>query len=526
MRKGTARGVAPRARLAVYKVNWPQGGTSASDVIAGIDQAIADGVDVISISLGFDNEPNLIAITSFAAMEKGVFVSCSAGNRGSAGLGRVHNDIPWVLTVAAGTIDRSFSGTLTLGNGLIISGWTMFPASAWVKNLPLVYNKTLAACDSWELLSEAPDGIIICDDTASSKLYITTSYQIDYVADSKVRAAIFISDDYERFRYPRFTCPGVVISRNEALAVIKYAQKDQDPRASIQFQQTIVGTKPSPAVASYSSRGPSSLYLVLKPDIMAPGSLVLAASPPDVNNARIGSSVFLTSNYSMMSGTSMACPHASGVAALLKGAHPEWSVAAIKSAMMTTATPFDNTLNPIQDSAYNFRTATPLAMGSGEVDPNRALDPGLIYDTTPQDYVNLLCSKNYTQQQILALTRSKRYNCSNPSPDLNYPSFMVVFTNEGSLVQSFKRILTNVGEGAATYRANVTAPNGSTVQVSPKTLVFKKKYEKQSYSMTIKYKSNKEGTVSFGWLVWVEDNGKHSVRSPIVVSPVVDFFFG
>lgn len=108
-------------------------------------------------------------------------------------------------------------------------------------------------------------------------------------------------------------------------------------------------------------------------------------------------------------------------------------------------------------------------MGAGEIEPNRALDPGLIYDATPQNYVNLLCALGYTNNQILTITRSRSYECSaNPSSDLNYPSFIVLYSNKTrSTVREFRRIVTNVGDGAATYKVKVTQPKGSVVKVSP-----------------------------------------------------------
>ncbi|KAH7543407.1 hypothetical protein FEM48_Zijuj02G0180700 [Ziziphus jujuba var. spinosa] len=517
--RGTARGVAPRSRVAMYKVLWDEG-RYASDVLAGIDQAIADGVDVISISMGFDGVPlykDPIAIASFAAMEKGVVFSSSAGNAGPE-LGTLHNGIPWVLTVAAGTIDRSFGGTLTFGNGQILAGWTLFPANSIVENIPLIYNKTFSACNSSKLLFDSsPEGIIICDETWPVR------DQMRHLTEAQLIGAIFISNSTIIYELGQVTFPGVMISPKDGYSVIKYAESSENPTVSIKFQQTFLGTKPAPLAAVYTSRGPSTSYPnILKPDIMAPGSRVLAAYIPNRPSGVIGSNVFLPSNYNILSGTSMSCPHISGVAALLKGAHPEWSPAAIRSAMMTTANPLDNTQNPIRDNGNHLEFASPLAIGSGQVDPNRALDPGLIYDSTPQDYVNLLCALNFTKKQILAITRSQAYNLSNPSSDLNYPSFIALYDKRTtSRIEKFERIVTNVGDGVAKYKVSVTAPYGSEVTVFPETLVFGNKYEKQSYSLTLKYGRDKRGKVSFGEIVWIEESGKHTVRSPIVVSPTI-----
>ncbi|KAL6146895.1 hypothetical protein ACLB2K_057571 [Fragaria x ananassa] len=488
---GTASGVAPRSRVAMYKVIWDEG-HYASDVLAGIDQAIADGVDVISLSMGFDGAPlyeDPIAIASFAAMEKNVVVSTSAGND-DPGLGWLHNGIPWVLTVAAGTIDRSFGGILTLGNGLTITGSSLLLENAIVEKVPLVYNKTFSVCNSTKVPSNAPEGVIIlCDESDDIR------FQISQFIGIHVLGAIFIGKDPEIFDEGGVTFPLVVVSPDDASALIKYATSSDEPSVTMKFQQTFLGTKPAPAVASYTSRGPSPAYPgIMKPDIMAPGSLVLAAWPPKVAAARVGSDVIFST--------------------------------AIRSAMVTTANPLDNTLNPIRDNGdHNFNPASPLAVGAGQVDPNRALEPGLIYDATPQDYVNRLCSTNFTAKQILAITRSPAYDCFNPSSDLNYPSFIALYDRRHDTkklkVQKFQRTVTNVGHGAATYKASVIAPQGSKVTVSPDTLFFSEKYEKQSYTLTISYKGKKKGNVSFGEIVWAVVDLKYMVRSPIVVSPLV-----
>ncbi|CAI9115795.1 OLC1v1016789C1 [Oldenlandia corymbosa var. corymbosa] len=512
---GTARGVAPRARLAMYRVIFEEG-RYASDVLAGMDQAVDDGVDIISISMGFDDVPlyeDPIAIASFGAMEKGVLVSSSAGNYYTT-LGLLHNGIPWVLTVAAGSMDRWFAGTLTLGNGLTITGWSMFPGKASVRNSPLIFNKTLSACNSTELLSQFTSGTIICNSI--------DSFNREIISQSRVDAAIFITDSFT-FDGSTFRYPGVIISSEEGAKVIRYALNGANPTATIEFQQTLLGKSRAPIVAEYTSRGPSPSYPgVLKPDVMAPGTLVLAAWIPNDPVALIGTNIRLSNDFTLESGTSMACPHASGIAALLKGAHPEWSPAAIRSAMVTTANPLDNMGDPIKDIGFDYAIATPVSMGAGQVDPNSALDPGLIYDASVEDYIQLLCSMNYTEKQIATIARSK-YKCSTNSSDLNYPSFIALYKNGTKSVRTkrFERIVTNVGDGEAVYKAQVTSPKGSLVNVYPETLVFGQKYDKQSYSLSIKYKADHNMTVTFGSITWVEENGKHTVRSPIVVAPMI-----
>ncbi|KNA17954.1 hypothetical protein SOVF_075200 [Spinacia oleracea] len=519
--KGTAKGVAPSARVAIYKVVWEVGICYTSDVLAAMDEAISDGVDVISISLGFQDLPlykNPVAIGAFAAMEHGVLVSTSAGNNGPT-YGSVHNDIPWCLTVGASNVDRQFAGTLLLGDGRKIVGWTLFPASAVVQEVSLIYDERIAACNSSDLLTkEASNEIVICDDIG------VTFNQIAQVSNSSVAGAIFISKDPLIYEAGEVSWPGIVVRPEDGLSIVKYAKANKNKNnswVSMQFQQTLVGLQPAPVAASYTSRGPSrSCRGVLKPDVMAPGTQILAAYVPDIEVARIGNDIVLSNDYALLSGTSMSCPHASGVAALLKAVHPEWTPAAIKSAMMTTANPLDNTNNAIKDNGFSLGPASPLTMGSGQIVPNSALDPGLIYDLTPQDYINLLCSMNFTRNQMLSIVRSNKHDCSTPSNDLNYPSFIAYYDNTKTDTVSFHRTVTNVGrDGMTTYKAVITTPKGSRVRVYPRTLVFKRRHEKQSYRLTIKYKSFDGLEAAFGSLVWTENKGHYRVRSPIVISP-------
>ncbi|KAL0360861.1 UNVERIFIED_CONTAM: Subtilisin-like protease SBT3 [Sesamum radiatum] len=473
---GTARGVAPRACLAVYKVLWLEG-SFESDALAG--------------------------------------------NRGP-GYATLLEGIPWAFVVAAGTVDRWFAGTLTLGNGKTITGWSMLPAKAIVRDFPVVYNETLSACNSTELLAEAPhSSIIICNLTDDPYSFL---FLMNDLATTYIPGVIAISEDPSIFESStNFRHPAVIITPSEAREVIHYATNSDTPTATIDFQQTVLGTEPraAPALASFSSRGPGRGYPgILKPDIMAPGVLVLAAHSPYASRASIGNNIRLSSDYNLLSGTSMACPHISGIAALLKAAHPEWSPAAIQSAMMTTANPRDNANQPIKDMGFGYQMATPLGIGAGLVDPNRALDPGLIYDATIQDYVNLVCSMNFTAEQTQTIIRSS-YNCSTPSSDLNYPSFIVLYETQETRtisMREFRRTLTNVGNGPAAYKVKVEEPNGTTVAVSPQTLMFTRKYEKQSYSLTIRYTISSEFVLAPGSITWIEENGNHTVRSPIVVS--------
>ncbi|PIA56505.1 hypothetical protein AQUCO_00700683v1 [Aquilegia coerulea] len=513
---GTAVGMAPQARVAMYKALW-EAGSYASDILAAIDQAIDDGVDVMSLSLGLDGvslHEDPVAIATFAAMEKGIFVATSAGNEGPW-YGLLHNGIPWVLTVAAGSVDREYSGSVALGNGDTIVGKTLYPGNSLLGQMPLVF---MDSCNNTNAIKKIGHRIAVCLDTDEA-----VGIQANNVKDAGIDGGIFITNSSSLELLIETSFPSLFLTLEDGQTVLDYIKSSSSPTASMKFKMTELGTKPAPRAASYSSRGPSlSCPGVLKPDLMAPGTLVLAAWPQTTPVTTLGSqSVF--SNFNLLSGTSMSCPHTAGLAALIKEAHPEWSPAAIRSALMTTADAMDNTGDPIKDIGDNYRVASPLAMGSGQVNPNKALDPGLIYDANAEDYINLLCSLNYTMKQIKTITRTTTFNCSNKSADLNYPSFIAFFhSNDSSsaatIVQEFRRTVTNVGNAKSTYSVTLTSMDGFEVTVMPSTLSFTEKNQKLSYTVTIEGPRVMKELVVHGALTWVDSDGKYVVRSPIVTT--------
>lgn len=168
---GTARGMAPTARVAAYKVCWTDG-CFASDILAGMDRAIEDGVDVLSLSLGGGTAPyfhDTIAVGAFAATERGIFVSCSAGNSGPT-KASLANVAPWIMTVGAGTLDRDFPAYALVGNKKQFSGVSLYSGKGMGSEpVGLVYyNKSLNQSGSICMPGSLDPGlvrgkVVVCD---------------------------------------------------------------------------------------------------------------------------------------------------------------------------------------------------------------------------------------------------------------------------------------------------------------------------------------------------------------------------
>ncbi|KAL8152238.1 hypothetical protein V2J09_009998 [Rumex salicifolius] len=518
---GAARGMALGARLAVYKVCW-KAGCFGSDILAGMDQAILDGVDVLSLSLGGGSVPyfrDTIAIGAFAAMQKGIFVSCSAGNSGP-GKATLANTAPWIMTVGAGTLDRDFPATAILGNGKRFTGASLYSGpgmGAMAKTL--VYgnkgNSSANLCLPGSLNPAAVKGkVVLCDRGIDARVekgaVVRDAGGVGMIlANTASSGEELVADSH--------LLPTVALGMKAGDSIRKYVKSAGGrAKALLQFKGTVLNVRPSPVVAAFSSRGPNIVTpQIFKPDAIAPGVNILAAW----SNA-VGPTGLVTDSrktkFNIMSGTSMSCPHISGLAALIKAAHPDWSPSAIKSALMTTAYTHDNTNSPLLDAADGSHS-NPWAYGAGHVDPQKAVSPGLIYDISPDEYVSFLCSLGYSNAHVGTVTKRPNITCTQKLTDpgqLNYPGFSVLFKD--SRVVRYSRVVTNVGAARTLYQVSVDAPKSVAVKVRPTKLFFRSVGEKKKYTVTFVKKKGivtPAANMGFGAVMW--SNRRNMVRSPV-----------
>nr|XP_019703028.1 subtilisin-like protease SBT1.7 [Elaeis guineensis] len=533
---GTAAGMAPSAHLAVYKV-CGAAGCPSSDILAGLDSAIKDGVDIVSLSLGGSSVPfynDAVAIGTFSAMEKGIFPSCAAGNSGPT-YGSLSNEAPWILTVGASTMDRAVRTTVELGNGATFDGESLYQPSDFLStlvplaktklrklgefrtaSLPLVFpgsqgGTEAALCLPGSLNNIDVEGkVVVCDDGQISRVdkgvTVKQAGGAAMIIASTRAEGFTILDDIHVLRASH-------ISYADGLKIKSYINSASNPMASITFKGTVIGTSPAPAVAYFSSRGPNVADRnILKPDIVGPGVNVLAAWPVEVGPPGAASM------FNIISGTSMATPHLSGIAALLKASHPDWSPAAIKSAIMTTADLTANDGRMIPDQ--NLDQANFFAVGAGHVHPSRADKPGLIYDIKSDDYIAYLCGLKYTDQQVSAVVR-RLVHCSSiksiSGSELNYPSFMVILNARNGYKLKVARTVKNVGAARSVYKAKITSPRGVSVAVKPTQLSFSKVNEEARFTVTFSSDGRSKGYME-GFLTWVSSDGSTSVNSPVMVA--------
>lgn len=545
---GTAAGMAPWAHVAAYRVCNDT--CNDADVLAGFEAAIADGVDIISMSLGGAALPfynDSLAAATFAASRKGVFVSTSAGNSGPSPLS-VGNTFPWVLTVGASTTDRRIRAVVRLADGREFEGESAYQPPDFNRLLPLVVpfvKGNTSDTNSFEVmaavtcsnrtaldLANVTGKIVVCL-TGGDLAPLDKGKLVKQAGGAAMIVMNAANRGYDTRAQPH-ELPAAHVTNVDGLAILNYMQSAPSAAATILFHGTKIGSSlGDPAVASFSSRGPSPVSIgVLKPDIIGPGVNILAAWPQPVGPFP------LQPAFNMISGTSMSCPHLSGIAALLKSKHPDWSPAMIKSAIMTTADINNLDGGPIID-LYKNTTAAILATGAGHVNPLRAANPGLVYDTHPDEYVAYLCGLGYTDAQVQVVAQdASPVKCSDypklTEANLNYPPITVKLSlspstsaPDGAVQVTVSRTVTNVGNPVSSYTVQLRRPTGVAMSVQPETLKFTTDVNKATFTVQFRLNSTEAQQlrtsvnttsgffVNPGSLTWVASDGTTTVRSPI-----------
>ncbi|KAJ3695310.1 hypothetical protein LUZ60_000687 [Juncus effusus] len=513
---GLASGIAPRAHIAVYKV-CNENGCQGIDTLKAMEEAVKDGCDVLSLSLGGRSSASFyadpISVGGFYAIQNGVFVSTSAGNNGP-NTSTVSNQAPWLLTVAASTTDRQIRSTVKLGNGVSLDGEGLYPHNNLMgEMIPLAYFGAQGDVEAGQCLNGVLDNqnisgkIVVCDASGvagngDARSLILQAGGLGLIVVSRE------SDGYTPMPsiHP---LPTTTLTYNVGEELKNYIKSTAQPVATFLFKGVVLHNNWTPSIASFSARGPNTESpLILKPDITGPGVSIVAAIPPVLRGEE-------TIQFGILSGTSMSCPHLSGIAALIKKEHQDWSPAAIKSAMMTTASVMNYDGKPISDEKH--LPADVLAMGAGHINANKALDPGLIYDIQPEEYTRYLCGLGYEDDKVSSIVYpNPAVKCAElktlTQEQLNYPSIAVPLSTNNTM--EINRTVTNVGMTNVTYKALINVPKAVSVTVVPNTLQFTSMNETKSFSIIFK-STGETFDKLFGDLKWV--SSKYIVRSPIMI---------
>jgi hypothetical protein len=477
---GDAAGMAPSARIAAYKICWTapdpvDDGCTTADAVAAIDQAVADGVDVISYAVSgpAGTGSHAVELAFLNATAAGVFVAVSAGNHGP-GEGTVAHTSPWVTTVGAST-HHSFQGSVVVGEEAYVGAMVSDDA---VPSTGIVLAERAAAststgadarlCRPGSLDTAIVQGrIVVCDRGTIARIEKSAA-----VAQADGAGMVLANVRPDSVASDFHAVPTVHVDVAAADAIKRYVTETVEPRAAL--DPTDSDGTPTPQVAPFSSRGPAPVEggSLLKPDLTAPGVGVLSAVAPASNAGRL---------WGQLSGTSMSTAHVAGLAAVVSGAHPRWSPAMVKSAMSTTAGDL-------------VGVSGPLSEGAGQVDAAAALDPGLVLDASPRRFRSWLAGRVRTR-------------------NLNLPSIAVGDLTGRSRVV---RRVTNVTGSTATYRAEVVGLDGIDVRVRPETLTLGPG-QTGGFTVHLRRGSAQLERLSRGYLVWT--GLSHQARLPVVVTP-------
>ncbi|HEY5624810.1 MAG TPA: S8 family serine peptidase, partial [Gammaproteobacteria bacterium] len=408
IRIGRISGIAPSARIAAYKACWLRPGAvrascNTSDLVRAIDDAVADGADIINYSVG-NLEAGLDAPDDLAllnALEAGVLSVVAAGNEGPADatIGSPAG-APWVLTVAASTQSGNrFDEAITIVEPERLAGRIEMKEANFTPQLrdrESLEGELRLVDDGQDFLADGLSGSTrdACEpllDASELEGNIallqrggcTFDVKLERVADAGAVAAVVYSDTGEpivmRGTLGSVDIPAVMISTADGQTLIDELLAETIIRVELAKGLFLTRSDSGKVLGDFSSRGPSLPEPdFLKPDVTAPGVEIFAGHSPQVANGLQGEF------YQYLSGTSMSAPETAGVAALLKEANPDWTPAQLKSALTTTAQ-----RGVLREDGVT--PAGPFDTGAGHIDPNRAIDPGLVFDSTFLEHAAYLC---------------------------------------------------------------------------------------------------------------------------------------
>ncbi|KAG9128693.1 hypothetical protein Leryth_022926 [Lithospermum erythrorhizon] len=552
---GNASGMAPRAHIAVYKALYKRFGGFAADVVAAIDQAAQDGVDILSLSITPNRRPpgiatffNPIDMALLCAFKSGIFVIQAAGNTGPAPRS-MSSFSPWIFTVGAASHDRVYSNSIVLGNNVTLPGVGLAPGTQNDTTYTLVsgthaLNNTIAANDMY--VGECQDSskfnrdvvqgnLLICSYSIRFVLGLSTTKQALETANNLSAAGVvFYMDPFIlgfQINPIPMTLPGIIVSSSDDSKILLQYYNSSLERDSVSNKIVKFGAVASisggiranfsysaPKVMYYSARGPDPEDTslgdadILKPNLVAPGNSIWAAW----SSGGTDSIEFQGENFAIMSGTSMAAPHIAGLAGLIKQKFPTFSPSAIASALSTTASLSDKYGGPIMAQRtyskpdVNQSPATPFDMGSGFVNATAALDPGLIFDTSYDDYISFLCGINGSNTVVLNYTGMSCAVSNLTGLDLNLPSITIARLNQ---TISLERTVTNVA-GNETYKIGWSAPYGVSMNVVPTHFTIANG-EKQVLTATFNATTN-SSYASFGRIGLFGNQG-HVINFPVSI---------
>ena len=487
---GKTSGIAPRARLAVYKACYvltlgTSGSCNSADTTAAIDQAVADGVDAINYSISGTQTAftNSVEVSFLFAAAAGVYVSASAGNSGPTAATVAHPS-PWITTTAAGTHNRDGVGTATI-DGTVYNGASSAATGVSGTLINSTAAKLATASDEDARLcfigsldpAKASGKVVVCDRGVNARIDKSLA-----VKNAGGIGMIMVNISPNSINADLHFVPSIHLPDTNAVAIHAAATAGRTAALS---KGTLIFNAPAPFTAVFSSRGPilAGGGDILKPDIIAPGQDVLASVAPPGNHDR---------DFDVYSGTSMSSPHMTALGALIKQAHPDWSPMMIKSALMTTA--------------YQKNDYDPFFWGAGHVDPNKATDPGLVFDSNLSDWLAFLKGQGL-------------FTGAGPTMDASDLNSASIAIGDMAGSQTVSRKAMSVGSKSETYTFSYSGLPGLTVTPSATSFVAAPG-SVTPWSVTfLRTAAAPLSVYSKGMIKWTGNQG-HIVTMPVVVQPV------